>query len=735
MKRVSLGKFVGIVAVAFVLIGGFTPLGQAISSVSEPGASHAPAGDVAEQGMIEQGIHRVGDRLMDAGPAFTTQRVGAASNTGPDESMMPSIFSAGEDPHLLTDEWRTHVSQQADSSPLPSVLASAELASGDVREGCAPHPPIQITEEEGEDGFILGHDPVTDEPIYRPGSGVVDGSGTAEDPYVIAGWCITSPGNSQGMPTCIIMPPDLQPECGNFPKDWVGLAEAGVWLEETDAHVVVRDNVIGGTALNYQTPTSHAVLVDNASNVSVERNVGSMLMSGVVVLEGQSVDVRDNMIQLALSSGVSVSGQDITVANNSVMFALTGLSVWSSEEAGSILLEGNELAEITFEGINVRGADGVELVDNTVESVANDYALRIDDSSGIQLTGNDFQVGGIGLSGDEPAHFLHEIDETNLVDGDPVRYVAEEEGAVVQKPAGQVIVVASADVNVSGVEISNAAYGIHVLHSEDVEIHNALVEDTRYGIVLKQTKNASITDSTVVGSYPAPGIFLHDSDRNVVSDTIVRESGLDAGALVTGGLVVVGSHDNVLENNTLADNEAMGLGVWGDSTGTQVSDNDARHNGLDGIYVSRTAETDITGNTAEANGAWGILVHDEEQTPITKNTASNNTEGGIVVHRTHAATIEQNNATNNGGDPLADTGVGIYVSSSSNTRAGDNNLVDNDRAGLLANQAEGTVDATDNWWGCPEGPDEGACDPVESHESDIVYEPWRKQPVAQAGAG
>jgi hypothetical protein len=44
--------------------------------------------------------------------------------------------------------------------------------------------------EQGRNGFVWDG-PVTGDQVYRPGSGVVAGYGTAANPYVIEGWCIS----------------------------------------------------------------------------------------------------------------------------------------------------------------------------------------------------------------------------------------------------------------------------------------------------------------------------------------------------------------------------------------------------------------------------------------------------------------------------------------------------------------------------------------------------------------
>jgi hypothetical protein len=60
----------------------------------------------------------------------------------------------------------------------------------DAEAWLTPRGSIVIDREVGPTGFVLGHDPVTGEPIHNTAMGVRGGSGTAEDPYLISNWTI-----------------------------------------------------------------------------------------------------------------------------------------------------------------------------------------------------------------------------------------------------------------------------------------------------------------------------------------------------------------------------------------------------------------------------------------------------------------------------------------------------------------------------------------------------------------
>jgi hypothetical protein len=74
---------------------------------------------------------------------------------------------------------------------LSATIPAATTAGTGNQQDCDVHEPIRILEDKGAHGFVWD-DPVTGEEVYRPGSGVVAGDGTAANPYVIEGILLRS---------------------------------------------------------------------------------------------------------------------------------------------------------------------------------------------------------------------------------------------------------------------------------------------------------------------------------------------------------------------------------------------------------------------------------------------------------------------------------------------------------------------------------------------------------------
>jgi len=167
-----------------------------------------------------------------------------------------------------------------------------------------PHPPIVVVGDTGPTGLVLATHPLTGEPIYRPGSGVVGGRGTAEDPYLIEGWEVPA-----------------------------------IRIQGTTAHVEIRGNSIGVAAAPGGVASLH---VEDAGDVRVADNEVLSTTSGILVTGSDDITVEDNVVQGGqagidgdATEGLLVRGNTVTDANYAVRM----------NNVGDLLVEGNELID------------------------------------------------------------------------------------------------------------------------------------------------------------------------------------------------------------------------------------------------------------------------------------------------------------------------------------------------------------------------------------------------------
>src|SRR5207302_6437774 len=112
-------------------------------------------------------------------------------------------------------------------------------------------------------------------------------------------------------------------------------------------------------------------------------------------------------------------------------------------------------------------------------------------------------------------------------------------------------------------------------------------------------------------------------------------------------------------------------------------------------------------------------------TGIASNTAGCNGRGmwsdnqDVDVTSLSKVTIAGNSATGNGG------GVHVDASSPQVVHLNFSRIVNNTAAsGTGFDNINGTVDATDSWWGCNQGPSTAPCDTINDPNLGVTFDPF-----------
>ncbi len=275
--------------------------------------------------------------------------------------------------------------------------------------------------------------------------------------------------------------------------------------------------------------------------------------------------------------------------------------------------------------------------------------------------------------------------------------------------------------NYEGIVVTNAS-GITIRHNV-VHLNNLSLDpsgpacpgipswetgesfDCGEGIHLSGVDHSTVTDNSV--AYNAGGILLSDdagaTHDDLVSGNSVHDNPYDCGitlashpaALVTGSTAPLGVYHNTIANNAsyrngLATHSGAGVGIFASVPGAQSYSNTVIHNrlfdnGHPGVALhSHTPNQNISDNMIVNNYIAGNGSDTEDAaTPGTT---------GINVFGVSAATgilISHNMITNED--------VGIAVNTPAPVQAHLNNLLASQFG--VDNLGQGTVDATQNWWG------------------------------------
>jgi parallel beta-helix repeat protein len=223
-------------------------------------------------------------------------------------------------PFLAIDSDYDSVADVADTSP-----ASAPVSV--MRSHHTPIAPITIS---GDGDFAIS-------------PGVVGGSGTVNDPYIISGWEIDSTGFSNG-----------------------------IYIENTNAHFVIMGCLMHGD------PAGTGIRLSNAFNGKIIFNTLHSLGNAVTVQSGSSTKISHNhfymnTVGIFLDSTYlcHVSGNRISLASDA--------GIWNHQSIGSIIQE-NIVADCPGDGILLSASSDCDMAFNILSF--NGYGIHLANATG-----------------------------------------------------------------------------------------------------------------------------------------------------------------------------------------------------------------------------------------------------------------------------------------------------------------------------------------------------------------
>jgi parallel beta-helix repeat protein len=354
----------------------------------------------------------------------------------------------------------------------------------------------------GDDNYTL-HDPIViyGDEDFTSENGVVGGSGTAEDPYIIEGWLIIGSG-----------PYTL-----------------GIEILSTSAYFVIRNCMIEaglGIGLFYVT---HGVID------SVELHVyWGISCDGCtdIVIRNLSVQFKPDTNQTFFSiHGIHLDDSKNVYISN-CRFHGTNLYGVGAELLSNTMF--CSLTNLTFIGIPI----GFFIFDSSYNIISDckmelcKEGIYIQGSESMVLKNNSIYVEkhGLYIFGDTKEEYLHDIDTSNTINGKPVYYLRNQ-----------------SDLVFNGNE--DIGY-LALIDCDNVLMKNMEWANATVGILLVGTTNSTITASTFTDNWYS--IFLFASSNNLIHDCIHENS----------TLFIFHSPYNILRNNTFITIQEYGLGVF-----------------------------------------------------------------------------------------------------------------------------------------------------------------------------
>ena len=534
-------------------------------------------------------------------------------------------------------------------------------------------------------------------------------------------------------------------------------ADAGFSVTRGYDHDIDRSNTVDGDPIYYlrgETGTTitaddefgYLAIVDSTAVTVRDLTVdGGLPVAGSQAVTVRNVTVRNARggIRLADSRNSRVSGARVTGegfrSDGIVVRSCGTCTTLSTESAGNEVVDNrisgpaygilvssstgdtvvNNTVEDTYVGIGASSATGTSVDANTVRSSRiGTVSLRTEQ---VRFTNNRITGGDLGLvlagaqgnvlrdntmSDTEDGFrvlggYVHDIDRSNTVDGDPIYYLRGEAGTSVtgEDDPGYVAVIDSTNVTVRNVTLDDVG-SLPVVGSQGVTVENVTVPAASGGIQLVNTRESIVRDARIEGDrFFGTGIAVRSctsclfgaaSGNNEIRNVQVQNA----------GIVVVDSTDDIV-----ADSEVTGS--------------------FFGVVLAETDGTTVRRNDF-SDGFVGALVLNDDPTAATttvarleRNTVTDNRLGVYLDAEAGRVAVVENTVIRN------EVGVsipGFFFSSSETDPQYDihRNHLDNDRYGVENDRRGFVVDATNNYWGAADGPSSPGAEPLEDPETGAL---------------
>lgn len=391
----------------------------------------------------------------------------------------------------------------------------------------------------------------------------------------------------------------------------------------------------------------------------------------------------------AVDTGLRIDGDDATVAESTF-----------SGDGGTVRIDasGTTVTDCTFEGdrdsfeyaIRVWAGADTEIFDNEFVGLGNGVLLT--NEQPVTVEDNAFDSASLAFQQDLGTDTYDNVIEGNTVNDKSLVYHEGVDGVTVDGEAGQIIVVDSADVTITGqnfdgshrpiqlldstdceisdVEITNAGIdSIRVRNSEQITVADSSILDSQQGIMLVDSTELTVEDNTIdtiefagVGADGVEDVLIQGND-------IVATGGSGISILGVDGTVTI--DENLLEDiGTGSEFEATAISVRGGDSGA-VTSNTVTDSTLDGIFVD-TETVGVHDNDVHGSGLRGIVLFGQAGgNTITGNDVTDSDESGIRIDNAAGVTVENNTSTSNGE-------AGIWVDDSADSTLANNVAHGND---------------------------------------------------------
>ena len=554
------------------------------------------------------------------------------------------------------------------------------------------------------------------------------GDGTANNPYIIAGYDLSTYTNIGAFS---IANTDLYVKFVDNTFNGLGSAENGLFFTN-DQNIEVDHNIITGYAhgvlelnsnnVNFDSNTitgmlDQGILISSSANNQIQNNqISKNELSGVTVLSSFSINILHNSIQnnallyskisTIISSGVSFAQSYGTIANNTVSnnegygvlvvgsgvivanrnpltnYVTPSPTINEKPPNPNVILRSNDVESNTLDGIAVMSSTAVNIELNTAK-LNQGSGIFVSSSLFVEITNNNSsQNSENGMTWNNS--WYGEILGNTITENNVVKQTISKPNGITAYSYGSGVFMDPSSYNVvEGNTIANNGHGIYILGSSYNNFTSNQVNDnTQNGVSLINSSVNLVQQNTITGNSNPATLALSLANSKI--------SGLTAYSYGSG-VFMDPSYNNTVSDNTINGNYGFGFSVYASSSNT-FNNNEVTGNGLDGGYIINSDNNTISnsrfannsnpalqvqllsafkpGSVSAYSYGSGVFMDPSNYNTITNNVFDSNYGDGMDLLSSAYNTLQSNHMTNNALN-------GLTVKESSNNNVLSNTLTGN----------------------------------------------------------
>jgi len=339
-------------------------------------------------------------------------------------------------------------------------------------------------------------------------------------------------------------------------NNFISNNEKGLYTHYTYNNSITRNEFLG----NILAVEASFITGFNFSENIVRHNGNGIYLGGNPIVNNTNF-LTNNTIEYNTGYGLKIfRTYDICVVEgNSIRFNTKGLEVISTHNS---IIKNNTLQNNQI-GLLFSSDDNIITYNKFINN--SEYGIFLDfrywwetHCENNIITDNFFYGCGLGVSERDidDMTVMNLIDDTNLVNGKPLRFFVNETGVgsiIDVSLAGQIVLINCTDTYLEVMDVSNSSIGISMSYCDDARIWKMnCTYNKLHGIYLYKCDNISISDSIVSHNNKA-GIHVNEGSNINASENIIYSN--------NEGIYLYKSSYNLFKSNEIFDNFNTGINI------------------------------------------------------------------------------------------------------------------------------------------------------------------------------